>query len=143
MSYWGCPLEGDTQLRHSLPFAAFRLYFHFFLLHDEPRLVKRRRALRERNPPRNSQLETHRTDESWGNPTRIAPAFFPANSSGDRFPHASENSYRRLQNLRNLRRRSCSRAGDRYQCSLEFRRREIAQGRMQPLMVVQMFQKKR
>ena len=30
------------------------------------RLVKRRQALRERNLPRNSQLETHRTDEAGG-----------------------------------------------------------------------------
>src|SRR5712692_6211800 len=36
------------------------------LLQDDPRLVKRRRALVETNPPRNSQPETHRSDEPGG-----------------------------------------------------------------------------
>jgi hypothetical protein len=45
--------------------------------------------MRERNPLRNSQPETHRTEEAEGGPDRIAPA---QNSSGDRFPHASKNS---------------------------------------------------
>jgi hypothetical protein len=65
---------GDKQLRHCLPFAAFRLYCHLPLLQDALRLVKRRRALRERNPPRNSQLETHRTDEAAGGPARAEQA---------------------------------------------------------------------
>ena len=30
--------------------------------------------MRERNPPRNSQPETHRTDEAEGGPARAAPA---------------------------------------------------------------------
>jgi hypothetical protein len=36
------------------------LYSAPVLYDDEYRLVKRRKALRERNLPRNSQLETHR-----------------------------------------------------------------------------------
>jgi hypothetical protein len=36
--------------------------------------------MRERNPPRNSQLETHRTDEAEGGPEGAAPA---QNSSAD------------------------------------------------------------
>src|SRR5713101_3609224 len=107
------------------------------LLHDAPRLAKRRRALRERNPPRNSQLETHRTDERWGGHNSAAPAGLPF-GSGDRFPHASENSYRRLQR----------RPSDfpplglvvRRQRLLEFHRRKITQGRMQPLFVVDLFE---
>ena len=74
-----------------------RLYSHFFLLHDERRLAKRRRALWERNPPRNSQLKTHRTDEAEGGPTRAASAYSSRNLSGDRFSFASENSRFDLQ----------------------------------------------
>jgi hypothetical protein len=39
-------------------------------------LVKRRQALRERNLPRNSQLETHRTDEAGAVLRGAAPADF-------------------------------------------------------------------
>src|SRR6202049_1802659 len=89
--FCGCPLECDTELRDDSPFAAFALCCRLLLLHDAPRLVKRRRALRERNPPRNSQLETHRTDARWGGHSLAASAALPL-PSGDRFPHASENS---------------------------------------------------
>src|SRR6478736_1781062 len=61
-----------------------------------PRLVKRRQALVETNLSRNSQLETHRSDEpgSWVKP---APCLFWVAGRGafskiDRFPHALENS---------------------------------------------------
>src|SRR6478609_11553896 len=61
-----------------------------------PRLVKRRLALVETNLSRNSQLETHRSDEpgSWVKP---APCLFWVAGRGafsriDRFPHALENS---------------------------------------------------
>jgi len=49
-------------------------------------LVKRRRALRERNPPRNSQPETHPDDERgrWPQGERLHRM--------ERFPDASENS---------------------------------------------------
>ena len=73
------------QLRHCLPFAAFQLYRRLPLLQDAPRLVKQRRALRERNPPRNSQLETHRTDEARGGRAKAAPAYSPKSSSGEDF----------------------------------------------------------
>ena len=65
-------------LRHYLTLAAFRLPSYFHLLHDEAQLVKQRRALRERNPPRNSQLETHRTDERPDSPSGAAPVFSPS-----------------------------------------------------------------
>jgi hypothetical protein len=81
--------------------------------------------MRERNPPRNSQLETHRTDGAWGIPARAVPGEFPTNSSGDRFPHASKNSFPSLQNLHPGRKRL-----------FEFGRREIAQSRVQPLLIV-------
>jgi len=45
-------------------------------LQDAPRLVKRRQALRERDLPRNSQLENHRTDEAGGGRAKTAPAHF-------------------------------------------------------------------
>ena len=40
-----------------------------------------------RNLPRNSQPETHRTDEAGGGRAKTAPARF-CYPSGDRFPHA-------------------------------------------------------
>jgi hypothetical protein len=56
-----------------LPFVEIELYSEGAILQDARRLVKRRRALRERNPPRNSQLETHQTDETRGRPPTTAP----------------------------------------------------------------------
>jgi ubiquinone/menaquinone biosynthesis C-methylase UbiE len=59
------------------------------------RLVKRRQALVETNLSRNSQLETHRSDELGSRP-KPAPRFPSgagrAVSKIDRFPHAWENS---------------------------------------------------
>ncbi len=71
-----------------LPFAAFGLYSEDVALQDGPRLLKWRRAPREPNPPRNSQLETHRDDEAGGGRQSAAPAHSPKSSSGNRFPHA-------------------------------------------------------
>ena len=50
-------------------------------------LAKRRRALLESNPPRDSQPETHPNDEA-GEGVQPSPGFHRM----DRFPHASENS---------------------------------------------------
>ena len=62
VTIWGGPLGWDKQLRHCPPFAGIRLYSERVFLQDGRRLVKRRRALRERNLPRNSQPETQRND---------------------------------------------------------------------------------
>ena len=75
---------------------------------------------------RNSQMETHHGDEAES-PARTAPAYFPKNSSGDRFPHTSKNSYRRLPNLRSRSQRPRVCAEDPQERLLEFHRREIAQ----------------
>src|SRR5438128_2571750 len=88
------------------------------------RLVKRRRALLESNSPRNNQLETHRVEKrGWdhgfvrANPPRL-----------DRFPDASKNSCARLSQF------------GFHQLALEFRWRHITQSRVQPLLVVHLFQ---
>src|SRR5437764_14071680 len=52
---------------------------------QSPRLVKHKRALLESNPPRNNQLETHRSNES-GSGLTAAPHCL------ERFPHAQKNS---------------------------------------------------
>src|SRR5712692_4447999 len=65
-----------------LRFAGIELYSEGAILQDARRLVKRRRALRERNPPRNSQLEAHHTDETRGGPPTAAPAHAPDVLSG-------------------------------------------------------------
>ena len=62
------------------------LYDGRYWLQNGFQLAKRRRALRERNQPRNSQLETHPDDErgqgqQWSCPHRM-----------ERFPYASRNS---------------------------------------------------
>ncbi|PYV05592.1 MAG: hypothetical protein DMG26_05005 [Acidobacteria bacterium] len=72
------------------------MYSEGVFLQDERRLVKRRRAMLESNPPRNSQLETHRDDEA-GAVVKCSEAAAPAKTALpshriDRFPHASENS---------------------------------------------------
>src|SRR5579871_1703737 len=61
-----------------------------------PGLVKRRQALVETNLSRNSQLETHRSDEPG---SRVEPAPYSVSMAGlcaasriDRFPHALKNS---------------------------------------------------
>ena len=51
------------QLRESTPFAENSSTGKTKLAHTQTRLAKRRRALRERNPSRNSQSETHLNDE--------------------------------------------------------------------------------
>jgi len=64
------------------------LYSEGVSLQDGRRLVKRRRALLESNPPRNSQLETHRDDEAGAvvtcreaaAPAKIPPAVHPASN---------------------------------------------------------------
>jgi hypothetical protein len=66
----------------ALPFAGIALYRESHFLQDGRRLVKRRQALRERNLPRNSQLETHRFDERGRGPQGLRP------HRNDRFPHA-------------------------------------------------------
>jgi len=48
---WGCPLELDKQLRHSLSFAAFRLYCHSWLPQDKPHRFTSRGCVR---PPENT-----------------------------------------------------------------------------------------
>jgi len=52
-----------------------------------PRLVKRRRALLESIPPRNSQLKLIESDERWDRHNSC-----PSAHRIDRFSHASENS---------------------------------------------------
>src|SRR3974377_253076 len=73
------------------------MVFILLVLHQtELRLVKRRQALVETNLSRNSQLETHRSDELGSRP-KPAPRFLfeagRAVSMIDRFPHALENSW--------------------------------------------------
>jgi hypothetical protein len=43
------------------------------LVQNRYRLAKRRRALLESNPPRNNQLESHRSDERAGRGCKVAP----------------------------------------------------------------------
>jgi hypothetical protein len=70
------------QMAKALPFAGIALYRESHFLQDGRRLVKRRQALRERNLPRNSQLETHRFDERGRGPQGLRP------HRNDRFSHA-------------------------------------------------------
>jgi hypothetical protein len=58
-------------------------------------LVKRRRALLESNPPRNSRPETHPDDERGLGLQRLSPHRM------DRFPHASENSFHAISTASN------------------------------------------
>jgi hypothetical protein len=58
------------------------LYSEGVVLQDGGQLVKRRRALQECNPPRNSQLETHPFDEGGRGPQGLRP------HRRDRFPDA-------------------------------------------------------
>ena len=62
------------------------------------RLVKRRQALVETNLSRNSQLETHRSDELGSRVELAPPLLFGGGLCGasriDRFPHALKNSQR-------------------------------------------------
>jgi hypothetical protein len=60
------------------------------LRHNGGRLAKRRQALLESNPPRNSQRETHR--KAVGR-SGLGLAFAHGSSAFDRFPHASKNSH--------------------------------------------------
>ena len=57
------------------------------LRHNGGRLAKRRQALLESNPPRNSQRETHR--KAVGR-SGLGLAFAHGSSAFDRFPHASK-----------------------------------------------------
>ncbi len=50
-----------------------------------PRLVKRKRALVETNPPRNSQLKLIDADERWGQVQLLLPEFLIPHRI-DRFP---------------------------------------------------------
>jgi hypothetical protein len=50
------------------------------------RLVKRRRALVETNPPRNSQLQLIEADERWGQVTQPVPSVFPLQHRIERLP---------------------------------------------------------
>src|SRR5438128_5670188 len=88
------------------------------------RLVKRRRALLESNPPRNNQLETLRVERCGRSHGCVRTLF----SRLDRFPYASENSCARLSHL-------CF-----HQTTFKLLRRHIAQGRVQPLLVVDLLQ---
>jgi hypothetical protein len=99
------------------------LYGETDSLQNGDRLVKRRSALRERNRPRNSQLETHPDDERGRRPQGFAPP------SADRFPVALKNS--------------CSKppcSGLLFLCSmqipLELRRWAVVQRRVQTPFVV-------
>src|SRR5438093_12636002 len=87
------------------------------------RLVKRRRALLESNPPRNNQLETHRV-EKHGRGHGLVRANRPRL---DRFPYASKNSCAGPSHF-------CF-----HQLVFELRRRHITQGRVQPTFVVHLF----
>ena len=58
--------------------------------------MKRRRAVRERNSPRNSRLETQR-DDGWGRQPSWPPSVVRRKTTADdRFPDALKNSYRKL-----------------------------------------------
>ena len=85
------------------------------LLQSSRRLVKRRRALLESNPPRNSQLETHRV-ERRGRDHGCARAGQSKAARLDRFPNALENSCLRLSHFQFQ------------ETTFELRRRHIAQG---------------
>ena len=65
------------------------------LLHTRPQPGKRRRALRERNPPRNTRPQTHRND---GRGVRLQGRIPPCRSPHriDRFAHALKNSCLKL-----------------------------------------------
>ena len=98
---------------------------------NESRLAKQKRALLENNPPRNSQLETHRDDEPG---TAVQP--FPDRIEShriERFPDAWKNSLRKLP---------CS--GLLVLCgelSFELRGWHVAKGGMKPFLVIDLFQK--
>src|SRR5256885_13603735 len=72
------------------------------VINNGHRLVKRRRALLESNPPRNSQPETHRDGETGEGPPGPSSNSFLQRL--DRFPHASKNSFRSLALFENGRR---------------------------------------
>lgn len=61
---WGGPLSRDKQLRHCWPLDEKESTGDTTLAQNDLRLAKRRQALLESNPPRNSQLETRRDDEA-------------------------------------------------------------------------------
>jgi hypothetical protein len=86
MEFRGAAADPKGQLRHSSPVDEKFSTGKTVLQHTRTRLVKRRRALRERNPPRNSQPETHPDDERgrWPRSRRLHRM--------ERFPDASENS---------------------------------------------------
>src|SRR5438477_10625526 len=88
------------------------------------RLVKRRRALLESNPPRNNQLETHRV-ERCGRSHGCFRTLFPRL---DRFPDALKNSSSHLSHF------------SFHQTPFELRWRQITQCRVQSLLVVHLFE---
>src|SRR5215210_6633541 len=90
------------------------------------RLVKRRRAMLESTPPRNSQPETHPDDER-----RRRPAGRRLHRM-ERFPDAWENSLRKPP-----------RSGILFVLRFEFRWRQIAKRGVKPLLVVDFFEKLR
>ena len=82
----GLPLGWHKQLRHTSPFAEKESTGGVDVLHTHNRLVKRRRALVETNPPRNNQPETHPDDERGCRYQSRRP------DRMDRFPDALGNS---------------------------------------------------
>ena len=93
--------------------------------------MKRRRALLESNPPRNSQLETHRDDEAGGG-GKAVPGPIESHRI-ERFPDAWENSYRKLPRSGLLVLRG--------EVGFELGRRQVAERRVKPFLVVDLFQK--
>src|SRR5260370_24064921 len=93
------------------------------LQHGGARMVQGRRALLESNPPRNTQRETHPDDERgrWPQGGRLHRM--------ERFPDASENSYRKLP-----------RSGILVVLRFELGRRQVAERRVQPFLVVDFLQ---
>jgi len=98
--------------------------------HAGTRLAKRRRALVETNPPRNSQPETHPDDERGRRRRRRRLHRM------DRFPHALKNSSSKAP-------RSGVLVVARRQVRLELRRRHVAQRRVQTPLVVNLLEKGR